>query len=248
MHPQQQHHQGRRIHPNQNVNVGNESTSSLQQQQQPQRQSAMQTFHEKSKISKTCSPWLIHGMFLLCQYEGWESVCHDIFEDYTRMGLSTSIRKIGSEAIRILEPRHWASSVDVFLNPLSEKDLCCITEKDPAIQAFMQQTILPNLNPDELSLKLHKTPEIMRTAVKLYLAIYLPAEIKDYVNVSIPANIPTCLKTTRKICFSSLGYLDSPEAPNKPPIQTLSLLMQRMMHGIGVLPSVYNERRYKKKE
>jgi len=99
------------------------------------------------------------------------------------MGLSTSSRRIASEAMRILEPEKWGSLVDVYLNPLSLKDLRFIAEKDPAIKSFMNQTVVANLNQDELSSELHNSPEMIRTGLKLYLAIYLPGEISDYVNI-----------------------------------------------------------------
>ena len=245
---QPQHHNHH--HQPQNGNVPNNNQNSITSPQilrapQQQRQHPIRIFHKKSGISKTCSPWLIHGMFLMCQYDGWQSVCQDIFEDYTRMGLSTSSRRIASEAIRILEPQQWGSLVDVYLNPLTLKDLRFISEKDPAIKTFMAETILPSLNPDELSSELYKTPEIIRTALKLYLAIYLPGEISDYVNISIPINTtPICLETIRKITSSSISYIDLPKTPKKPPVQTLSLLMQRMMHSVGVLPPVFDEQRF----
>ena len=227
--------------PPQNVNVNTQNNQVLR----APPQHPIRIFHKKSGISKTCSPWLIHGMYLMCQYDGWQAVCQDIFEDYSRMGLSTSARKIASQAMRIIEPQQWGSLVNVYLNPLSLKDLRFIAEKDTAIQNFMNQTILASLNSDELSSELHKTPEMIRSGLKLYLAIYLPGEISDYVNVSISANnSPVCLQTIHKIISSSISYVDSPKVPEKPPIQTLSLLMQHMMRGVGVLPSVFNEQRF----
>jgi len=109
----------------------------------------------------------------------------------------------------------------------------------------MDQTVVASLNQDELSSELHTSPEMIRACLKLYLAIYLPGEISNYVNISIPANTtPVCLKTIHKIISSSISYVDSPEAPEKPPVQTLSLLMQRMMYNVGVLPSVFDEQRF----
>ena len=183
-------------------------------------------------------------MFLLCQYDDWQLVSKDIFEDHARMGLSTTSRRIASEAMRILEPFNWGSLVDVYLNPLSTKDLRFIVKKDAAIRNFMSQTILPNLNPDESATEFYKTPEMIRSALKLYLAIYLPGEISDYVNISIPTDLSVCLETKQKIISSSLSYIDSPKAPRKPPVQTLSLLMQHMFHSVGVLPSVFDEQRF----
>jgi len=158
---------------NVNVNIRNNHQFSTTTPPQilrgpPPQQHPIRIFHKKSGISNTCSPWLIHGMFLMCQYDGWQSVCKDIFEDHARMGLNTTSRGIANEAMRILEPEKWGSLVDVYLNPLSLKDLRFIIEKDAAIKSFMDQTVVASLNQDELSSELHTSPEMIRACVQLY--------------------------------------------------------------------------------
>jgi len=197
-------------------------------------------FHQKSGIPKTCSPWLVHGLFLLSQYDGWMDVCKDIFEDYTRMSLSTSTRRITTEAMRVLIPQHWIILSDTYLDALTPQDISNIMKKDTSIKTFIDTLFQGALAPEEVSKEAQKNRELLRTGIKLYLAVYLPGEITDYVNATIhqkheKGNQGVSLQTLKTMGSMALTYADDRSTPDKPPVQTLCLLMTTMMRRVGVL-------------
>lgn len=193
-------------------------------------------FHEKSGISKTCSPWLVHGMFLLCQYEGWPKVCQEIFEDHTRLGHGATTRKISSEAMRALVPGQWVSLVDVYLDSLSAQDISQIFKRDEAIRVFSDSILESSLSAEESAARVQNDPETLRTVIKMYLAIYLPGEISDYVNATTAQKSHSVSSTTLKAMGRrALSYVDSPDTPEAPSVETLCLIMTAMMRRVGVL-------------
>lgn len=200
----------------------------------------MKTFHDKSGLSKTSSPWLIHGMFLLCQYDGWFEVCKDIFEDHDRMGPSTSNRRISTEAMRSLVPRYWVTLSDVYLDALTTKDISDILGKDTAIADFVSTVLERSLTPEESAARAQEDAGLVRTAVQLYMAIYLPGEISDYVfaTTQMKSKALQCAvspETLDKMARMAISYADSPDTPDKLTVESLSLLMTTMMRRVGVM-------------
>ena len=203
----------------------------------------MKLFQEKSGISKTCSPWLVHGMFLLCQYEkAWPKVCQLIFEDHARMGSGATTRRITNAAMRALIPDEWVDLVDVYLDSLSAQDISDIFERDQAIPAFSDSVLEGSLSAEESAARVQNETETLRTVIKMYLAIYLPGEISDYVDATVKQQQqqerkPTSVSSTtlKTMGHRALAYLDNPDTPFRPPVETLCLLMATMMRRVGVL-------------
>lgn len=200
------------------------------------------TFRDKSGLSKTCSPWLVHGMFLMCQYDGWPRVCEDLFEDSATMGPATSDRRISTEAMRALDAKQWTVMADAYLNTLTKQDIADIISKSVEIKKFVNHVVAPSLSREEAAASSSSPGQIASNlnliGIKLYMAIYLPGEIKDYVNATMTEAQKTLQlspATLKNMGQTALRYADSSEAPKTPGVENISLLMTTMMQRVGIL-------------
>ena len=129
---------------------------------------------------------------------------------------------------------------DVYLDTLTSQDISSILDQDKVLKGFTETLLSRSLDSEERAKRVQEDPELIRTALKLYLAIYLPGEINDYVNATVVQKSKSLAEkvspeTLKTMASTAVDYVNQPGTPTKPPVETLSLLMTTMMRRVGVV-------------